>query len=64
MKSLYVKVCFQRAKQSTHKLLFSLKKLSVLDLGPNFIRQADMSVFKEFNNLTDLSHKKRKPYFS
>lgn len=55
-------MCFQRAKQSTRKLLFSLKKLSVLDLGPNSIRQADMSIFKEFNNLTDLSMKENKMF--
>lgn len=40
-----INIICQRANQRMHKLLFTLRKLNVLDQGPNF-RKADMYVFK------------------
>ncbi|XP_029460199.1 toll-like receptor 7 [Rhinatrema bivittatum] len=54
---------FKELKKDSLRPLLSLKKLKILDLGTNFIKIADLSVFKEFPalKLIDLSVNKISP---
>ncbi|XP_030057453.1 toll-like receptor 7 [Microcaecilia unicolor] len=54
---------FKELKEDNLKPLFSLKKLRILDLGTNFIKIADLRMFKNFHSLKliDLSVNKISP---
>ncbi|XP_074839448.1 toll-like receptor 8 [Carettochelys insculpta] len=55
LKRLYLKgYVFQELCEQHLKPLFTLKKLNILDLGINFIKQMDLTVFQNFNNLTEI----------
>ncbi|XP_019350523.1 toll-like receptor 8 [Alligator mississippiensis] len=55
LKRLYIKgYVFKELDRQHLKPLFPLKKLKILDLGINFIKRVDISVFQEFSNLTQI----------
>nr|XP_014428938.1 toll-like receptor 8 [Pelodiscus sinensis] len=55
LKRLYFKgYVFQDLCEQHLKPLFALKNLNILDLGINFIKQMDLTVFQNFNNLAEI----------
>uniref|UniRef100_A0A674JEI8 Toll-like receptor 8 n=2 Tax=Terrapene triunguis TaxID=2587831 RepID=A0A674JEI8_9SAUR len=61
LKRLYIKGYVFKELDKLHlEPLFALRKLNVLDLGINFIKRVDMSVFQAFRNLTEIYLKENK----
>uniref|UniRef100_A0A8D0GFM1 TIR domain-containing protein n=1 Tax=Sphenodon punctatus TaxID=8508 RepID=A0A8D0GFM1_SPHPU len=55
LKRLYINgYVFEELDKLHLKPLFALKKLNILELGINFIKRADMSVFQNFMNLKEI----------
>nr|XP_006122907.1 toll-like receptor 8 [Pelodiscus sinensis] len=61
LKRLYIKGYIFKELDTLHlKPLFALRQLTVLDLGLNFIKRVDLSVFQNFCNLTEIYLKENK----
>ncbi|XP_074839447.1 toll-like receptor 8 [Carettochelys insculpta] len=61
LKRLYIKGYVFKELDKLHlEPLFPLRKLNILDLGLNFIKRVDMSVFRNFTNLTEIYLKENK----
>lgn len=54
-----LKGIFKELNKAYANINLLLKKVNVLDLGPNFIRKTDRHVYKELDNLADLFLKEK-----